>query len=72
MRAALSSAIGRSLAALAQLVEHLIRNEEVAGSNPACGTILPLIRFAETLALTSKRKTGNFLRDRMNESIWRL
>ena len=26
------------LAALAQLVEHLIRNEEVAGSSPACGT----------------------------------
>ena len=26
-------------AALAQSVEHLIRNEGVAGSNPACGTI---------------------------------
>lgn len=25
-------------AALAQLVEHVIRNDEVAGSNPACGT----------------------------------
>ncbi len=27
-------------AALAQLVEHIIRNDGVAGSNPACGTIL--------------------------------
>ena len=29
-------------AALAQLVEHLIRNERVAGSNPASGSITPL------------------------------
>ena len=28
------------LAALAQLVEHIIRNDGVAGSNPACGTSL--------------------------------
>lgn len=28
-------------AALAQLVEHLIRNERVAGSNPASGSINP-------------------------------
>lgn len=27
-------------AALAQLVEHIIRNDGVAGSNPACGTVL--------------------------------
>ena len=27
-----------SLAAIAQLVEHLIRNEGVGGSNPSCGT----------------------------------
>lgn len=26
-------------AAIAQLVEHLIRNEGVGGSNPSCGTI---------------------------------
>ena len=29
----------RSLADLAQLVEHLIRNEGVVGSNPIVGTI---------------------------------
>ena len=29
----------RKDAALAQLVEHLIRNEGVGGSNPSCGTI---------------------------------
>ena len=28
-------------AALAQLVEHIIRNDGVAGSNPACGTSQP-------------------------------
>lgn len=28
------------LAALAQLVEHVIRNDEVVGSSPACGTIM--------------------------------
>ncbi|BAQ46198.1 hypothetical protein Maq22A_c15180 [Methylobacterium aquaticum] len=27
-------------AAIAQLVEHLIRNEGVGGSNPSCGTII--------------------------------
>ncbi len=27
-------------AAIAQLVEHLIRNEGVGGSNPSCGTTL--------------------------------
>ena len=29
-------------AAIAQLVEHLIRNEGVGGSNPSCGTIQQL------------------------------
>ena len=29
-----------SRAAIAQLVEHLIRNEGVGGSNPSCGTII--------------------------------
>src|SRR5918993_2889657 len=28
-------------AAIAQLVEHLIRNEGVGGSNPSCGTTYP-------------------------------
>ena len=34
-------------AAIAQLVEHLIRNEGVGGSNPSCGTIPPFasVRF---------------------------
>ena len=27
-------------AAIAQLVEHIIRNDGVGGSNPSCGTIL--------------------------------
>ena len=36
--------INRStFAALAQLVEHLIRNERVAGSNPASGSIFHLL-----------------------------
>jgi hypothetical protein len=30
----------RNAAAIAQLVEHLIRNEGVGGSNPSCGTNL--------------------------------
>ncbi len=30
-------------AAIAQLVEHLIRNEGVGGSNPSCGTIFSCI-----------------------------
>src|SRR5262245_18786127 len=29
-------------AAIAQLVEHLIRNEGVGGSNPSCGTSYPV------------------------------
>src|SRR5581483_6060781 len=29
----------RNLAAIAQLVEHIIRNDGVGGSNPSCGTI---------------------------------
>ena len=31
----------RRTAAIAQLVEHLIRNEGVLGSNPGCGTKSP-------------------------------
>ena len=31
-------------AAIAQLVEHLIRNEGVGGSNPSCGTSSTVIR----------------------------
>ena len=38
-----------TLAALAQLVEHLIRNEGVGGSNPSSGTIFfPKILYVAT------------------------
>jgi hypothetical protein len=39
---AFSAVAGRSqwFAAIAQLVEHVIRNDGVTGSNPVCGTIL--------------------------------
>lgn len=40
MRALLLPRASR-FAAIAQLVEHLIRNEGVGGSNPSCGTIVP-------------------------------
>ncbi len=39
-------AILRAAAGIAQLVERLIRNEEVRGSNPRTGTIL-FTRFQE-------------------------
>ena len=32
---------GAKSAAIAQLVEHIIRNDGVGGSNPSCGTIRP-------------------------------
>ena len=34
----------RPFAAIAQLVEHVIRNDGVGGSNPSCGTSLRLLR----------------------------
>ena len=36
---AVSMARFQSLAAIAQLVEHVIRNDGVGGSSPSCGTI---------------------------------
>lgn len=34
----LKGGAGLSWAAIAQLVEHIIRNDGVGGSNPSCGT----------------------------------
>jgi hypothetical protein len=49
-------AITARVAAIAQPVEHIIRNDGVGGSNPSCGTTL------QTLMLCMKRKVvGQFL-----------
>src|SRR5262249_50059654 len=51
-------------AALAQLVEHLIRNEGVGGSNPSSGTIISnlsalLVRFGGCLPPTTDYALGS-------------
>jgi hypothetical protein len=38
-------AITARVAAIAQPVEHIIRNDGVGGSNPSCGTDMPLILY---------------------------
>jgi hypothetical protein len=40
---------GRASAALAQLVEHLIRNEGVTGSSPVSGTIHPMQKHPKSI-----------------------
>ena len=52
------AAIRRLIAALAQLVEHLIRHEGVGGSNPSSGTI-PL--FADVQISLEKADSGVLL-----------
>jgi hypothetical protein len=46
VREAFSPLAGRAAwsAAIAQLVEHVIRNDGVGGSNPSCGTIFKRVR----------------------------
>jgi hypothetical protein len=48
-------------AGIAQLVEHVICNLGVAGSNPAAGTISPEIRFT-ALTLAGDIRQGKTLR----------
>lgn len=48
MRVSLAGPATRAVAAIAQAVEHLIRNEGVGGSSPSCGTIK-----SETQLITS-------------------
>src|SRR6186713_1178198 len=42
-------------AAIAQLVEHVIRNDGVGGSNPSCGTSAPLHPIVTDLRFASRR-----------------
>jgi hypothetical protein len=59
--------ITRAEAALAQLVEHLIRNEGVGGSNPSGGTIQPL---AEDQG--RPQTTGQVIGNRENSKFGRI
>jgi hypothetical protein len=51
-------------AAIAQLVEHLIRNERVGGSNPSCGTISPV----KAITCPTSERLGNYTALRLRPS----